>query len=102
MNNMKPIEIIQTALESYIQDCPSEAKSIDKAWSKIKFAALPTSQMKRKKKVKFICSHCKSNNIWFDACVKWDEVKQAYDVEQFGQAYCQECEGETREEEVVL
>jgi hypothetical protein len=32
---MKPIEIIQAALESYVQDCPSEAKSIDKAWRNI-------------------------------------------------------------------
>jgi hypothetical protein len=54
-------------------------------------------------KLKYICKHCKSNNIWFDACVKWDEEKQAYDVEQFfGQAYCQEREGETTADEVTL
>ena len=35
---MKPIETIQTALEAYVQDCPSEAKSIDKAWDKVKLA----------------------------------------------------------------
>jgi len=37
---MKPIETIQTALESYVQDCPSEAKSIDKAWDKVTAALL--------------------------------------------------------------
>lgn len=35
---MKPIETIQTALEAYVQDCPSEAKAIDKAWDKVKLA----------------------------------------------------------------
>ena len=37
-NNMKPLETIQTALEAYVQDCPSEAKPIDKAWDKITLA----------------------------------------------------------------
>jgi hypothetical protein len=37
---MKPIETIQTALEAYVQDCPSEAKSIDKAWDKVTLALL--------------------------------------------------------------
>lgn len=35
---MKPLETIQTALEAYVQDCPSEAKSIDKAWDKVTLA----------------------------------------------------------------
>jgi hypothetical protein len=35
---MKPLEIIQTALEAYVQDCPSEAKSIDKAWGEVTLA----------------------------------------------------------------
>jgi hypothetical protein len=35
---MKPLEIIQIALEDHVQDCPSEAKSIDKAWDKVTLA----------------------------------------------------------------
>jgi hypothetical protein len=35
---MKPLETIQTALEAYVQECPSEAKSIDKAWGKVTLA----------------------------------------------------------------
>ncbi len=35
---MKPLETIQTALEAYVQECPSEAKSIDKAWDKVTLA----------------------------------------------------------------
>lgn len=35
---MKPIDTIQNALEAYVQECPSEAKSIDKAWDKVTLA----------------------------------------------------------------
>jgi hypothetical protein len=35
---LKALDTIQTALEAYVQECPSEAKSIDRAWAKVTLA----------------------------------------------------------------
>jgi len=50
----------------------------------------------------FICSHCKSENIWFDAIVAWNKEKQEFQLEDLGKAFCNDCQGETTDKEQTL
>lgn len=50
----------------------------------------------------FICSHCKSENIWFDAIMAWNKEKQEFQLEDFGKAFCNDCQGETTDKEITL
>jgi hypothetical protein len=35
---MKALDTLRIALEAYVQECPSEARSIDKAWDRVMLA----------------------------------------------------------------
>ena len=50
---------------------------------------------------KFICSHCKGNNVLRDAFAAWDESAQDWVLENvYDYAYCPDCEGETTIKEI--
>lgn len=44
----------------------------------------------------YVCHHCKSPNVLFDAWAEWDYESQSYKLHsEFDNAHCQDCEGET-------
>ena len=58
--------------------------------------------MKQPQRKTFICSHCKSENIWFDAIMAWNKENQEFQLEDLGKAFCNNCQGETTDEEHTL
>ena len=53
--------------------------------------------------IKYICRHCKGDNILIDAYVRWDTETQVYVVETvFDNVECVDCGGETTAIEVSL
>lgn len=54
-------------------------------------------------KVKKVCSHCGSEEIVFDAWSAWNEDKQQFELKQvFDNVFCEYCQGETKEKEIVI
>jgi hypothetical protein len=55
-------------------------------------------------KVRMVCSHCGSEDVFTDAYARWDVKSQAWEIAQtFDKgAYCNHCDGETRIEERPL
>lgn len=53
--------------------------------------------------VDFICNMCGGNNVSRDAWADWDAREQEWVLRvAFDYAFCHDCEGETRLEEVEL
>lgn len=51
-------------------------------------------------RISFVCRHCRSYRLSFDATVYWDEDDQSFQMSEFdptlsGRAYCADCDGET-------
>lgn len=55
-------------------------------------------------KVDFVCSNCGSNELIFDAAAQWDTDSQKFILitTYESRPYCRECDGETREKEILL
>lgn len=55
------------------------------------------------KRVTYMCATCGGKNVKWDAWAEWDEENQCEVLAQsFDQAYCDDCDGECRTEEVEL
>lgn len=53
--------------------------------------------------VKLVCSSCGSENLRHDADTQWDAKRQRFDlVAVYQHTACEDCEGETKVEEVPL
>ena len=54
-------------------------------------------------RIKIVCTHCESEAVVRDAWAAWDVEKQEWVLEDiFDYAYCQDCENETKLEEVEI
>jgi hypothetical protein len=53
--------------------------------------------------VNIICATCKGENVRRDAFAEWNIAKQHWELGiLFDQGYCEDCDGESRLEEVLL
>ena len=51
-------------------------------------------------RIRKVCSTCGSPDVLLDAFAEWDEVEQAWCLQNtFDAAYCETCEGETSVED---
>ena len=54
-------------------------------------------------RVRKVCGTCGSTDVLRDAFVEWDEVEQAWVIQNtFDAAYCETCEGETDIEDITI
>ena len=54
-------------------------------------------------KVSFICSRCKSDDIFDDATAIWSETKQEMVLgETFGEYFCRDCDAKTEIEQINI
>lgn len=55
-------------------------------------------------KYKKVCSHCKSENVLFDAYAEWNEEEQKFElVEVYDKGhYCEDCDGECSIENIEI
>lgn len=54
-------------------------------------------------KVEKVCCHCQGTNVVKDAWAEWDKEKQEWVLSQvFDNAYCQDCESDTRLEDIPI
>lgn len=54
-------------------------------------------------KTQHVCSHCGGENVKWDAWAEWDfEAQQMVLSQSFSQAYCDDCDGETSTDEVLV
>jgi hypothetical protein len=103
MNILKPILknlLYQTEqMQGLFND---EDGTIQEAINEAQEAIDELDELERKTQNKtYVCSHCKSENIWFDSIMAWNKEKQKFQLEDLGKAFCNDCQGVTTDEEIT-